>query len=65
MPDWKKNTGNLDKAGVGVNLVVIRFRDAKNPAVPLRSRQDHPLRQARLKEIGGEVLVSSLQMQSV
>ncbi len=22
---------------------VIRFRDGKNPAVPMRSRQDHPL----------------------
>jgi hypothetical protein len=43
----KKNTGNLDKAGVGINLVVIRFPDATNPTVPLHPRQDHPPRRTR------------------
>jgi hypothetical protein len=38
--------------------VVIRFRDAENPTVPLHTRQDHPLPPVGSEEATESVLVS-------
>jgi hypothetical protein len=43
---------------------VIRFPDATNPTVPVHSRQDHSLLQARYEAVA-EVLVPELQMHRV
>ena len=44
---------------------MIPFFDATNPTMPLRSREDHPFRNARRAKDAEHLFVSELQMYRV
>jgi|SRR5690242_4636719 len=66
-PGWESDVTGLVEASLDQSclLSVVRFCDAENPTLSLRSLQDHPLRNPRGENATRYLPVSKLQMQGV